>query len=198
MRVTKEDVIRAASDLADRQGLNGVSLKSVAERLGLRTPSLYNHVLSLDDLLRDMAHRGMREINCRMTEEAVGISGTESIQAASRAYFGFMIEHPGVYETIQWAVWHGSDETAEIFSSYQALLAKLISSCGMDQHCLEEITDLLAGLLHGYCTLQLGSALDDPKRAEIALRGCLDTVLTGICEKYNPRGNPHKQQLGGS
>ena len=69
MRVTKEDVIRAASDLADRQGLNGVSLKSVAERLGLRTPSLYNHVLSLDDLLRDMAHRGMREINCRMTEE---------------------------------------------------------------------------------------------------------------------------------
>ena len=158
MRVTKEDVIRAASDLADRQGLNGVSLKSVAERLGLRTPSLYNHVLSLDDLLRDMAHRGMREINCRMTEEAVGISGTEAIQAASRAYFGFMIEHPGVYETIQWAVWHGSDETAEIFSSYQALLAKLISSCGMDQHCLEEITDLLAGLLHGYCTLQLGAA----------------------------------------
>ena len=46
MRVTKEDVIRAASDLADQQGLNGVSLKSVAEQLGLRAPSLYNHVLS--------------------------------------------------------------------------------------------------------------------------------------------------------
>ena len=66
MRVTKEDVIRAASDLADQQGLNGVSLKSVAEQLGLRAPSLYNHVLSLDDLLRDMAHRGMREMNRRI------------------------------------------------------------------------------------------------------------------------------------
>ena len=47
MRVTKEDVIRAASDLADQQGLNGVSLKSVAEQLGLRAPSpvSYTHLL---------------------------------------------------------------------------------------------------------------------------------------------------------
>ena len=51
MRVTKTAVIQAASDIADEKGLNNVSLKVVAERLNIRTPSLYNHIENLDDLL---------------------------------------------------------------------------------------------------------------------------------------------------
>ena len=49
MRVTKTAVIQAASDIADEKGLNNVSLKVVAERLNIRTPSLYNHIENLDD-----------------------------------------------------------------------------------------------------------------------------------------------------
>lgn len=60
MRVTKTAVIQAASDIADEKGLNNVSLKVVAERLNIRTPSLYNHIENLDDLLREVAHSGMR------------------------------------------------------------------------------------------------------------------------------------------
>ncbi len=57
MKTTKEAVIRAASDLADEKGLNNVSLKSVAEKLNIRTPSLYNHIESLDHLLLEVAHQ---------------------------------------------------------------------------------------------------------------------------------------------
>jgi len=39
MRVTKAAVIQAASDIADKDGLNNVSLKVVAEKLNIRTPS---------------------------------------------------------------------------------------------------------------------------------------------------------------
>lgn len=41
MRVTKAEVIKTASDIADRNGLHNVSLKAIAENLGIRTPSLY-------------------------------------------------------------------------------------------------------------------------------------------------------------
>ena len=60
MRVTKAEVIKTASDMADRNGLHNVSLKAIAENLGIRTPSLYNHIGSLDELLREIAHSGMR------------------------------------------------------------------------------------------------------------------------------------------
>lgn len=54
MRLTKTDVIQAAADIADEHGLNNLSLKNVAEKLNIRTPSLYNHITSLDNLLRAM------------------------------------------------------------------------------------------------------------------------------------------------
>lgn len=54
MRVSKALVIETASQIADEQGLNSLSLKAVAEKLNVRTPSLYNHIESLDDLLREV------------------------------------------------------------------------------------------------------------------------------------------------
>src|SRR5512133_2272790 len=110
MRITKEAVIQTASDIADKDGLDHVSLKVVAEKLNIRTPSLYNHIDSLDDLLKEIAHRGMREMNAQMMQAAVGNSGDAAIKLIGAAYFNFLLAHPGVYETIQWAGWHGNAE----------------------------------------------------------------------------------------
>ena len=38
MRVTKAEVIKTASDMADRNGLHNVSLKAIAENLGFVPP----------------------------------------------------------------------------------------------------------------------------------------------------------------
>ena len=73
MRVTKAEVIKTASDMADRNGLHNVSLKAIAENLGIRTPSLYNHIGSLDELLREIAHSGMRTMNEKMIR-ALGVN----------------------------------------------------------------------------------------------------------------------------
>ncbi len=43
-----------------------VSLKAIAEILGIRTPPYNNHIGSLDELLREIAHSGMRTMNEKM------------------------------------------------------------------------------------------------------------------------------------
>ena len=48
MKTTKEAVIKATSEIENKKGLNNVSLKAVAQKLNIRTPSLYNHIESLD------------------------------------------------------------------------------------------------------------------------------------------------------
>ena len=75
MRVTKAEVIKTASDMADRNGLHNVSLKAIAENLGIRTPSLYNHIGSLDELLREIAHSGCLLYTSRRTS-CIHDSGT--------------------------------------------------------------------------------------------------------------------------
>lgn len=184
MRVSKKIVIQTASDIADKNGLNGVSLKTVADKLNIKTPSLYNHIESLDDLLREVAHNGMRIMNERMIKVAVGKIGKEAIQSVSIEYLNYMIEHPGIYETIQWAGWHGTEETTTIFNDYLSLLTTLIQSCNLKQGKTFEILNMLTGIIHGYTTLQLRNAFSEPDKIRIELSETVDTLLAGIFQKY--------------
>ena len=184
MKTTKEAVIKATSDLADEKGLNNVSLKAVAQKLNIRTPSLYNHIESLDNLLLEVAHNGMRDMNERMMKIAVGKIGKEAIKLVSIEYLNYMIEQRGVYETIQWAVWHGTEETATIFNNYLSLLTTLIQSCSLNKDKTLEILNMLTGIIHGYTTLQLGNAFSASDKVRFELAEAIDTLLVGIFQKY--------------
>lgn len=89
--------MRAAASLADAQGLEAVTLGTLADRLGVRTPSLYNHVEGLLGLRRDLAVLGMRELRGRLARAALGRSGDEAVMAIARAYRAFAHERPGLY-----------------------------------------------------------------------------------------------------
>lgn len=185
MKITKDAVIQTASDIADEKGLNNLSLKIVAEKLNIKTPSLYNHIDCLDDLLRAVAHNGMRKMNERMKQVAIGTIGAAAIKAVSVEYLNYMIEHPGVYETIQWATWHGTDETTAIFDDYLSLLTALIKSCKFNPAQTNDILNMLTGIIHGYTTLQLRYAFSNPDKVRDDLCNALDVLLTGIQMKYN-------------
>ena len=95
-----------------------------------------------------------------------------------------MIEHCGVYETIQWATWHGTEETSAIFDDYLSLLITLIKSCDFNPTHTNEILNMLTGIIHGYTTLQLRYAFSNPDKVRSDLCDALDTLLSGIQLKY--------------
>jgi AcrR family transcriptional regulator len=49
--LSKERVLRAAIDLADRGGFGALSMRKLAQALGVEAMSLYNHVANKDDIL---------------------------------------------------------------------------------------------------------------------------------------------------
>ncbi|HWD82041.1 MAG TPA: TetR/AcrR family transcriptional regulator C-terminal domain-containing protein [Kribbella sp.] len=49
--LTRESIVQAGVEIADRDGLDAVSIRSVAAELGVRPMSLYGHVAGKDDLL---------------------------------------------------------------------------------------------------------------------------------------------------
>lgn len=57
---TKERIIMATLDLAAEHGLKSLSMSQIAEAVGIRKPSLYNHFDSKESLIREM-YRFLRE-----------------------------------------------------------------------------------------------------------------------------------------
>ena len=52
--LTRQRVLEAAVDLADRHGIESVSMRRLGQELGIEAMSLYTHVRSKDDLLAGM------------------------------------------------------------------------------------------------------------------------------------------------
>lgn len=50
----KEEILLAALDLASEQGAGSVTLSMIAERVGIKKPSLYNHFGSKEELFGEM------------------------------------------------------------------------------------------------------------------------------------------------
>jgi len=56
-------VLRAAAEVADRSGLAGVTMRSVADVLGVEAMALYRHVSGKNDLLDALVEAVVEEIN---------------------------------------------------------------------------------------------------------------------------------------
>ena len=60
--VTREQVVAAAVELADAEGVDALSIRKLAQRVGLKPMSLYHHVADKDDLLDGMVDVVFSEI----------------------------------------------------------------------------------------------------------------------------------------
>ena len=48
--ISDELIITTSARLSNEVGLNNLSLKMIAKELNIKSPSLYNHISSLDDI----------------------------------------------------------------------------------------------------------------------------------------------------
>ena len=50
----KEEILYATLELAAENGMKGVSMSQIADKVGIKAPSLYNHFKSKDEIIREM------------------------------------------------------------------------------------------------------------------------------------------------
>ena len=95
--LTGDDVVAAAAGLADEIGFPGVTMGLLADRLGVRPPSLYKHVSSLADLQHRVATLAMTELGEVIRDAVQGRAGIDALTALLTASRGYVKAHPGRY-----------------------------------------------------------------------------------------------------
>ena len=85
-------VVDAAIAIADEDGLEAVTLARVAAALGVRSPSLYNHVDGRDGLIRGIAARATGELATAL-ESAQALRALDPQRLAPG--HGKVVEAPG-------------------------------------------------------------------------------------------------------
>jgi AcrR family transcriptional regulator len=76
--LTPAIVTEAGAALADEVGFAQLSMGLVAERLGVKTPSLYKHVTSQADLVHRIAVQAANELADNIRDATQGRAGSEA------------------------------------------------------------------------------------------------------------------------
>ncbi|MEU3143486.1 MULTISPECIES: TetR/AcrR family transcriptional regulator [unclassified Streptomyces] len=149
-------MVAAGAALADEVGLAHLTMGLLAERLGVRTPSLYKHVGGQEDLNRRIAALACTEAADAVGDAIRGYAGRDALAAAARAFRTFVLEHPGRYAATIGVEPSGPDDPVatagrRLLDSFTAVLRGYeIEEADVD-HALR----LLRSLFHGFATLQV-------------------------------------------
>lgn len=154
--LTPTSVTEAAADLVDREGLAALTLARVAAHLGVRSPSLYNHVDGLDALVRAVALRGVDQLGEACRTAVMGRSGSEAINELAAAYRRFAREHPGLYPLTQIAR-PGDDEYEAAARRVLESVSAVLVGMGYEGDELIHAVRSLRSALHGFAMLEVGS-----------------------------------------
>jgi AcrR family transcriptional regulator len=96
-QLTREQVVTAAIELADRDGIGSISMRRLAQELGVEAMSLYTHVRSKDDLLDGMVDAVISMIPAD-TDAADWRTSLRRMALSAR---GVMLRHPWAPATVE-------------------------------------------------------------------------------------------------
>jgi AcrR family transcriptional regulator len=183
-RLTPASVTEAAAALVDEIGFDRLSMGLLAERLGVKTPSLYKHVTSQADLAHRIAVLAANELADAIRDATQGRAGRDALAAGAQAMRICVQEHPGRYVAVNAARAGGPDDPLtpafeRVLASWAAMLRGYQLASGQEIHAMR----MLRSVLDGFATLEAsgGFQIDtDVDDSFIWLIDFIDHGLTAI------------------
>ncbi len=153
-RLTRDAVLDAAVELVDETGAAGLTLAALAKRLGIRSPSLYNHVDGQAGLLRALRLRAVTALRQELADAAVGRSGSEALASLAGAYRRFARRRPGFYELTTRSTEGDDAELQAAGTATVEVVLAVLRGYGLAGADAVHATRMVRAALHGFAVLE--------------------------------------------
>ncbi|GLX00404.1 TetR/AcrR family transcriptional regulator C-terminal domain-containing protein [Microtetraspora sp. NBRC 16547] len=207
--LSAEAIYRAALDLIDGEGIEAFSLVRLAKALGVRMPSLYNHVDS-----REQVVHGVRILlAAEMDWSPLGRLTWDQVLAEwARSYRAVFAEHPNTVKLLATT----PVRTSEVLDQYELVVASLedagwrsdqviwilttleafILGSALDLAAPEEMIDLSADATRHPRLAAAVQATPTSGRADSAFELGLVALLAGLRAQLGGRTHDHEGEAG--
>lgn len=176
----KDIILKTAADLADAEGIANVTLKALAEKLGVKPPSLYKHINGVEELNKALMLYGWKSLEKKVTRAAVGKSKEDAIRAIFYAYRDYVKEHPGVFEAMQWYNMYQSEENLQATEEIVAVLFQVLSAYDLQEEQKVHIVRMFRVFLQGFLMVEIHGGFGNPVSITESFDFSLEILLNGI------------------
>lgn len=160
-RLSRDSIVNAALTFLDREGWDALTINALANQLGTKGPSLYNHVDSLEDLRRTVRMRVVGDIIGMLTNVGEGRTRDDAVVAMASAYRSYAHHHPGRYSAFTRMPLGGDDpEFTEATRAAAAPVIAVLASYGLEGENAFYASLEFWSAMHGFVLLEMTGAMD--------------------------------------
>ena len=182
----KDALITAGLEILSEQGMEGLSLRKVAKKVGVSHTAPYNHFADKQALLAAISTAGHEQLyqTLSSTFEAVRASSSEIILEISWAYLQFALDDPGRFKLMfsgALEVEMDHPQFVEISQKNITLLEEIIVFCQNEGQLAAGPTERLAikiwSSVHGFVNLMLENQFPPEYIQDQSVRDLLEFVI---------------------
>lgn len=181
--LTREKVIEQAAALANEKGLNAVTITTLSEYLGIKKPSLYNHVKSQEDIYHGIMIYGWTQGAETIAERIDKTDANEALRAYAREFYKYAIENPGIFEAMLWYNKYESEELLQATEKVYRFFFAQTDKLHIDKTTANHLLRTYRAFLEGFSLLVIHNSFGNPISIEESFEMSLDVLIKGM-EQY--------------
>jgi AcrR family transcriptional regulator len=188
-RTSSPEIVAAGRALLEAGGLDAVTMQAVAQRVGVRAPSLYKRFPNRGALIAAIIADTLDELRRQLERYATTVDPEAGIRAIADSYRAFAHGSPRTYELLFTNLPAGSRASPEQNALAAApLLALTERLVGPDQAL--EAARLVTAFAHGFISMELNGAFRLGGDVDEAFRYGVEVLIAALAARRAP---PHRR-----
>ena len=160
-KLSRDAIVNAALTFLDRDGWDALTINALANQLGTKGPSLYNHVDSLDDLRRTVRMRVVGDIIDMLNTVGQGRTRDDAVMAMASSYRSYAHHHPGRYSAFTRMPLGGDDpEFTDATRAAAGPVIAVLASYGLDGEDAFYAALEFWSAMHGFVLLEMTGVMN--------------------------------------
>lgn len=176
-----EDVIvRKALNMANTIGFDKITLKTIADELNIQTPSLYNHIKSIDDLKKQMMLYGWSQLEKDVINSAENKNGYDALRSMCYAFYNFAVNNPGAFNAMLWYNKFDDSEAMTATDKLFSIFFRITDSLNISRKNANHLIRTFRSFLEGFSLLVNNNAFGNPLSIKESFDLSLDILIAGM------------------
>jgi AcrR family transcriptional regulator len=156
-RTSNEAIISAARAILEADGLSALTMRRVAEAVGVKGPSLYKRIPDREALLRAVADGVVEDLARAIAQADATDDPRRDLEATVVAYRAFVRQNPNGYLLLFAELPSGARPDRAILAALGVPLVRAVSRLAGEESALEGARTIVAWA-HGFVTMELAGA----------------------------------------
>lgn len=151
-KITRETIVNEAVAYINETGNSSISLHELARRLGIKAPSLYNHIKNIKELQYEIFQYAIEQFVSQQTHAVNGKTKDDAIRAFADSYYEFAVRNKGLYHLIMSMPLKNDSKEKQMAIPLLEIVVGILSDYGLDRTAIAHWQRIFRAILHGFIT----------------------------------------------